>query len=190
MGERIAAGIDVVTFSGDKLLGGAQAGFIVGKASLLGLMSHHPLLRAVRIDKLTLAAVEGTLLDYALGQPQEDIPVQRMLRTPQPDLEARAGKLAALLKQAGGDWTAEVRPINSQAGGGTLPGVDFASFAVRVKLAGLSAGGLERRLRLGPVPVIARVQEDSVWLDVRCLTDAELIEIAGACAELGREVTP
>ncbi|MDR3589258.1 MAG: L-seryl-tRNA(Sec) selenium transferase [Negativicutes bacterium] len=185
--ERIAAGIDVVTFSGDKLLGGGQAGFIVGKNSYLKPMRHHPLMRALRIDKLSLAAVEGTLLDYILGNPEEDVPVQRMLRYAQAELRSKADKLTDILGQLGGDWLIEVRPVNSQAGGGALPGVDFASFAVYVKRTGFSTASLENNLRLRSVPVIVRVQDDSIVFDVRCLSEADLVEIGDICAGLEKE---
>jgi len=186
--DRIAAGIDVVTFSGDKLLGGAQAGIIIGKKSLLQLMQQHPLMRAIRIDKLSLAAIEGVLLDYTLGTPQDDIPVQRMLRTTATELQNRAEKLADSMKQLGRKWDAKVYPVNSQAGGGTLPAVDFASYGVGLKLAGFSAASLERKLRLRPVPLIARIQDDCVLLDVRCITEEEITEIGHICAEVGEEV--
>lgn len=185
--DRLSAGIDVVTFSGDKLLGGAQAGFIAGKKALLQHMACHPLMRAVRIDKLSLAATEGTLLDYMLGTAIKEIPTQRMLHTSLAELKKRAERLSGSIGQSGAKLRTEVVPIDSQAGGGTLPAVDFASFGVRLRMAGVSASELERKLRTGAVPVIARVQDDSVILDVRCLTEDDMGEVGKIVALFGEE---
>lgn len=187
--ERLAAGMDLVTFSGDKLFGGAQAGIIAGKKVYIDKLSHHPLLRAIRIDKLTLAALEGTLLDYVLGTPEEDIPVQRMLRIGGDQLAARAADLAGRLQALPG-WRCEVVPLVSQAGGGALPAVDLPGWGVRVRSADLSAVAVEKGLRLRAVPVIARVQDDSVILDVRCLADGDMDEIRLALAALAGGTAP
>lgn len=181
--ERIAAGMDLVTFSGDKLFGGAQAGIIAGRAEYIDILSHHPLLRAVRVDKLTLAALEGTLLDYTAGRPQQDIPVQRMLNTPDEVLAERAAALAGLLAPLPG-WTVDVQPSLSQAGGGSLPAVDLPGWCVRVRSDALNAAAAEARLRRRQVPVIVRVNDDSIILDVRCLSDRDLAEIRQAFAEI------
>jgi L-seryl-tRNA(Ser) seleniumtransferase len=183
VGERLAAGMDVVTFSGDKLFGGAQAGLIAGRTEYVDRMKKHPLLRAVRIDKLSLAALEGTLLDYIVGRPGEDVPVQAMLNASQEALAARADRLTAELSAVAG-WQAQKVAIASQAGGGALPAVELPSWGVRVRPAGMSTAAAEKGLRLRPVPVVARVQEDSIIFDVRCLEDGDMAEIARAIAEL------
>lgn len=181
--ERLAAGMDIVTFSGDKLFGAAQAGIIAGKKTYIDQMRKHPLLRAIRIDKLTLAALEGTLLDYTLGEPLRDIPVQSMLHADPGELRTRADALAASLGDLGG-WRTEVVPVASQAGGGALPAVDLAGWGVRLVSMRLSAAAVEAGLRQRTVPVIVRVQDDSVLLDVRCLADDDPAEIRRALAGL------
>lgn len=185
VGERIAAGIDVVTFSGDKLLGGAQAGIIAGKKKYIEQMKKHPLLRAIRIDKLSLAAIEGTLLDYALGNPVEDIPVQHMLHTALTDLEKRAQKLANDLKPLAEDCDIAVVRLQSQAGGGTLPAVDLDSYGVSLKPRNLSTASLEKKLRQQSTPVVVRIQDDRIIFDVRCLSERDLAQICGIFAKLG-----
>jgi seryl-tRNA(sec) selenium transferase len=187
--ERMAAGMDIVTFSGDKLFGGAQAGIIAGKKVYIDKLRHHPLLRAVRIDKLSLAALEGTLLDYILGEPAEEIPVQRMLKNAGDELSARAAALAERLEGLPG-WQLEVVPLSSQAGGGALPAVDLGSWGVRVRTGAMSAAAVEKGLRQRPVPVIVRVQDDSILLDVRSLTPGDMDEIRLAFAALSEEASP
>jgi L-seryl-tRNA(Ser) seleniumtransferase len=181
--ERLAVGMDIVTFSGDKLFGGAQAGIIAGKKMYIDKLRHHPLLRAIRIDKLTLAALEGTLLDYQLGTPDRDIPVQRMLKTSVEELAARAAELAVLLNDLP-LWRSEVVPLSSQAGGGALPAVDLPGWGVRVHSDKISAAAAERKLRLRPVPIIVRLREDAVLLDVRCLSPEDMHEVRRALGSL------
>lgn len=181
--EKLAAGIDLVTFSGDKLFGGAQAGIIAGKKEYIDKLRHHPLLRAIRIDKLSLAALEGTLLDYLIGNPDRDIPVQRMLNTSGEELAARAGELAALLSDLP-HLRSEVVPLVSQAGGGALPAVDLPGWGVRVKAAAMSAAAAERKLRTRYIPIIVRIQDDGVLLDVRCLSPDDMREIRLAFGSL------
>jgi L-seryl-tRNA(Ser) seleniumtransferase len=161
----LAAGADLVCFSGDKLLGGPQAGIVVGRADLVELLRRHPLQRALRADKLTLAALEGTLR-LALDAPDE-IPVLRMLRQPVETVRARAERLATLV---GG----EVEETIGRAGGGALPLTELPSFACAVdeELAG--------RLRVGDPPVIGIVRDGRLLLDCRTLSDEELDEVAEA----------
>jgi L-seryl-tRNA(Ser) seleniumtransferase len=175
--------MDVVTFSGDKLFGGAQAGIIAGKKVYIDMLRHHPLLRAIRIDKLSLAALEGTLLDYIIGTPERDIPVQCMLKASSEELAARAGALAALLSDLP-HMRSEIVPLASQAGGGALPAVDLPGWGVRVKPATMSTAEAERQLRMRPIPVIVRVQDDSILLDVRCLSPEDMGEVRRALAAL------
>jgi L-seryl-tRNA(Ser) seleniumtransferase len=183
--EIVAAGADVVTFSGDKLLGGPQAGIVVGKRTLIAAMRAHPLLRAVRPDKMTLAALEATLELYRDGRSAE-IPALAMLSTPEPTLEARAQKLAAAGQAA---WPAlaftPVR-VRSAVGGGALPTVEPWSWAVAVSASdasGPSADALDARLRRGLTPVVARIAEDRLLLDVRTLGDEDLPAVVRAFAE-------
>jgi L-seryl-tRNA(Ser) seleniumtransferase len=166
----LAAGADLVSFSGDKLLGGPQAGIVVGRADLVEKLRRHPLQRALRADKLTLAALEGTLT-LAQDAPNE-IPVLRMLREPVETVRARAGRLAARI---GG----EVEETVARAGGGALPLTELPSYACAIEEA------LAGKLRSGEPPVIAVVRDGRTLLDCRTLTDAEADE-AAACVEAAR----
>jgi L-seryl-tRNA(Ser) seleniumtransferase len=175
--ELVARGADLVAFSGDKLLGGPQAGLLVGKNALIDRIVHHPLMRALRPDKLTLAALEGTLQLYRAERAGE-IPALRMLTTPEPQLEARACALADRLSAVGGRAIA-VR-VRSAIGGGALPTVEPWSWAVQVEVSGRSEDDLEEALRHGRPPVIGRISDGHLLLDVRTLTEPELDDIARA----------
>ena len=155
----VAAGADLVTFSGDKLLGGPQAGVIVGRAEVVGLLRRHPLYRALRVDKVTLAALEATLRGWVTG----DLPpVRRMLDQSPAALRPRAEALAARLQEAG--IAAEVRELVGLAGGGSLPGEGLPSVGVAVRG---RVDALARALRRGAPPVLARVADEAVLLDLR-----------------------
>jgi len=161
----LAAGADLVCFSGDKLLGGPQAGIIVGRADLVEKLRRHPLQRALRADKLTLAALEGTLA-LAIDAPDE-IPVLRMLREPPEAVRARAAHLAKLV-------SGDVEETVARAGGGSLPLTELQSFACAVE------EELSVKLRGGNPPVIAVVRDGRTLLDCRTLTDDEAEEVAEA----------
>jgi L-seryl-tRNA(Ser) seleniumtransferase len=167
----LAAGADLVCFSGDKLLGGPQAGIVVGRGVLVEKLRRHPLQRALRADKLTLAALEGTLA-LAVDTPDE-IPVLRMLREPLEAVRARATRLAELV---GG----EVEETVAKAGGGALPLTELASFACAVE------EELAAKLRVGDPPVIAVLRDGRTLLDCRTLTDAEANEAAAAVVQARR----
>jgi L-seryl-tRNA(Ser) seleniumtransferase len=167
----LAAGADLVCFSGDKLLGGPQAGIVVGRGVLVEKLRRHPLQRALRADKLTLAALEGTLA-LAVDTPDE-IPVLRMLREPPEAVRARATRLAELV---GG----EVEETVAKAGGGALPLTELASFACAVE------EELAAKLRVGDPPVIAVLRDGRTLLDCRTLTDAEANEAAAAVVQARR----
>jgi len=161
----LAAGADLVCFSGDKLLGGPQAGIIVGRADLVEKLRRHPLQRALRADKLTLAALEGTLT-LAIDAPNE-IPVLRMLREPPEAVRTRAAHLADLV-------SGDVEETVARAGGGSLPLTELQSFACAVE------EELAVKLRAGDPPVIAVVRDGRTLLDCRTLTDDEAEEVAEA----------
>jgi len=168
--ESLQAGADLVCFSGDKLLGGPQAGLVVGRAELVEKLRRHPLQRAVRADKLTLAALEGTLALYL--DPEKafaEIPVLRMTAEPVESVQARAERLAGAV---GG----EVEETDARIGGGALPLAELPSFACAIdeELAG--------PLRSGEPPVIGIVRDGRLLLDCRTLTDAEAEEVATAVA--------
>jgi L-seryl-tRNA(Ser) seleniumtransferase len=161
----VAAGADLVCFSGDKLLGGPQAGIVVGRAELVEKLRRHPLQRALRADKLTLAALEATLT-LALDSPDE-IPVLRMFREPVEAVRARAERLAGLVD-------GEVEETVARAGGGALPLAELPSFACAVE------EQLAVKLRQSDTPVIALVRDGRTVLDCRTLTDDEVEEVAAA----------
>jgi L-seryl-tRNA(Ser) seleniumtransferase len=161
----VAAGAHVVTFSGDKLLGGPQAGVAVGRSDLIERMRRHPLQRALRADKLTLAALEGTLALYRAGS--RDLPVLRMLDEPAEDVRARAERLAEL---TGGT----VQETMARTGGGALPVTELASFACALPLE------LAEPLRRGEPAVVGIVRGDRLLLDCRTLSDAEVDDAAAA----------
>jgi L-seryl-tRNA(Ser) seleniumtransferase len=166
----LAAGADLVCFSGDKLLGGPQAGIAVGRADLVERLRRHPLHRALRVDKLSLAALEGTLLLYL--EPERalaEVPVLRMLREPAEDVHARAERLAAAV---GG----EVEETVARVGGGALPLHELPSFACAVE------ESLAAPLRQHEPPVVGIVRDGRLLLDCRTLADAELDEVAAAVA--------
>ena len=164
----IAAGADLVCFSGDKLLGGPQAGVIAGRADLVERVRRHPLQRAVRADKLTLAALEGTLLLHLdAARAAREVPVLRMLREPLETVRARAERLAAAVGGA-------VEETIARAGGGALPLTELPSYACAVE------EELAARLRTHEPPVVAIVRDGRTLLDCRTLSDAEADEVADA----------
>jgi L-seryl-tRNA(Ser) seleniumtransferase len=163
--DAIRDGADLVLFSGDKLLGGPQAGIAVGSSRLVFAMRRHPLIRAIRADKLCLAALEATLRAYLEGAAPEELPTLRMLRAPVREVEERARRLAGDL--AGSGLEVDVARSVARSGGGTLPTHEIPSFAVR--LGGADAGELAARLRAADPPVIGRVHEGRLWLDARTI---------------------
>jgi L-seryl-tRNA(Ser) seleniumtransferase len=179
--ELIRAGADLVAFSGDKLLGGPQAGLLVGKRALIEEIAHHPVMRALRPDKLTLAALEGTLSLHRDGRAAE-VPALAMLTTPEPTLEARARALAGRL--ATGSIRAEAVRVRSMIGGGALPTVEPWSWAVRMEREGRSADALEAALRGARPPVIGRIADGALLLDVRTVSERDLPDIERAIAAI------
>ncbi|MFZ5894811.1 MAG: L-seryl-tRNA(Sec) selenium transferase [Myxococcota bacterium] len=178
--ELIAEGADLVTFSGDKLLGGPQAGFVVGRKVLVDACRRHPLTRALRIDKLTLAALEATLKLYL--EPEKAltrIPILRALAATREELAPIAARLAAAISAAVKDAEVEVRDGFSQAGGGSLPGVEIPTVLVAVRTA-RPVHEVEACLRSHQPPVMARVNNGQLLLDPRALWPDDINVIASA----------
>ena len=175
--DSLGAGVDVCCFSGDKLLGGPQAGIIVGRTLLIDRIRTHPLMRALRVDKLTYAALEATLIEYAAGRAANTVPVQRMLTTTADAIRARAEIVATEIAVLDG-WRATVVEGSSAVGGGSAPGVHLATWLVRVEKSSLSAFTLERRLRDLDPPVIARIDQDRVVLDLRTVMPEQDAQLA------------
>jgi L-seryl-tRNA(Ser) seleniumtransferase len=173
--EAVEAGIDVVTFSGDKLLGGPQAGLIVGSRAAIDQIRHHPLARAMRIDKLSLAALEATLALYLDRERAiREIPVLRMLSLPAAELHERSRALAENLQQVLGE-TARVEVVAepSAVGGGALPLTELPGYAVALAPRDLSVDALAVALRQGDPPIVGRCQENRLLLNLRTVLPAE-----------------
>jgi L-seryl-tRNA(Ser) seleniumtransferase len=172
----LRAGADLVLFSGDKLLGGPQAGLVVGRAGLVGRLARHPLARAVRADKLTLAALEATLADHLAGR-RDQLPVWRALLLTAAELEPRAAAVAAAVGPV-----ASLRSGTSVAGGGSLPGEGLESVLVVVDPSPAGATAVLARLRSGDPPVVARVERDRVVVDLRTVPPEQDALVARALA--------
>lgn len=178
--DSVRAGVDVVSFSGDKLLGGPQAGIIVGKKAIVDKLKKHPLTRAMRVDKMTLAALEATLRSYEIGAYNE-IPTIAMLAVTQDQLRAKADALCGLMTAAG--IAAEVVPTEGQVGGGSVPTQMLKSFAVAVQPAGVNLDQLEANLRMGRPAIVGRINHDRFLLDVRTLKESDYADIVKAVGE-------
>ncbi|HWR97595.1 MAG TPA: L-seryl-tRNA(Sec) selenium transferase [Candidatus Methanoperedens sp.] len=186
----VAAGADLVTFSGDKLLGGPQAGLIVGRRDLIERVRKNPLHRAMRIDKLTLAGLEATLRLYLEGERVRNrIPTLRMIAEPLASVRARARRtLRRLAPETRAAWRAAVVPSTCQVGGGALPVEPLPSAALCLGGTERPAHHLEEALRRAPLPVIGRVQEGRLLLDLRTVADAQVAELAAAVDAAARSL--
>lgn len=184
----IAAGVDIVTFSGDKLLGGPQSGIIAGKKEYVERLRKHPLYRAMRVDKLTYAALEATLEAYRRGTEIEEIPVLRMLDMRKDQVRKRAenliGSLQHLRSQIS-DLKCEIVDGVSAVGGGAAPNVVLETALIAVSHAKLSASRIEFALRNAKTPVIARVVDDKVMIDLRTVSEDDEAEILKAFETFG-----
>ncbi len=174
-------GADLVLFSGDKLLGGPQAGIVLGRGDLIGRMQSNPLARALRVDKMTLSALHWTLTALLDGR-ESEIPVVAMLLASRETLEARAERLAKAIQRVV-PYPVSVERGSSPVGGGALPDVELPGVVVCVKPRG-SAAGIARGLRAADPPVLARVQRDVILLDPRTLSDDDVALVASAFAPL------
>jgi L-seryl-tRNA(Ser) seleniumtransferase len=177
----INAGVDLVCFSGDKLLGGPQCGIIAGRKALVDRLRIHPLMRAVRADKITFAILEATLAEYAAGRAATTIPVRRMLQMSADDIEARAQALAASL--AAHDWRVAMISGSSAVGGGSAPGLHLPTVLLAITRDGESPDATERWLRSLDPPVIARIEHDRVVLDLRTVLPEQDATLAGLLRE-------
>lgn len=176
----LKSGVDLVMFSGDKLLGGPQAGIIAGRGDVIAQLKTHPLMRAVRIDKLSLAGLEATLRLYrAPFDPLAEIPVLQMLTEPLSQIETRAHDLAQALTQIGLQGVS-VRESAAQVGAGSVPEQDLESFTVALDLPHISAGALSTALRHSTLPVIGRIEKEQVLLDMRTTRQAEVPDVINA----------
>jgi L-seryl-tRNA(Ser) seleniumtransferase len=189
--EVVGAGVDLVSFSGDKLLGGPQAGVVVGTHALVTRLKHNPLNRAVRIDKLTVAALEATLHAYEAGDALETVPTLRLLTQPLAAVAARAR--GALRRLDAGTRTrlgATVVRSVGQVGGGALPTVELPTAAVALGTTGAQAQRLDEALRRGDPPVVGRIADDRLLLDFRTVLPADVAPLVRAVTAAAREGQP
>lgn len=173
--DEVLSGADIVTFSGDKLLGGPQAGIIVGKNKYIDRLAKSPLNRALRVDKLTLAALEATLKAYVLSdEAAADIPVIKMLKMSEEELKNRADHVVRTIKNKCSVFKLSVCKDSSQVGGGAYPLHDIPTYVVSLDSTPLSVNKFESLLRSLKTPVIARIKNDRVLFDMRTLLDDEV----------------
>ena len=178
--EVVAAGVDLVSFSGDKLLGGPQAGIVVGREDLVERLAKNPLNRALRIDKFTVAALEATLYAYEAGDALTTIPTLAMLTEPLASIRARARRLLRRLPaDAARALGAAIVESRSQVGGGALPTVELPTAALALGSAARPAQDLDEALRLARPPVLGRLADDRLLLDCRTIQEAE-VPVLGA----------
>ena len=179
--DALKTGIDVILFSGDKLLGGPQGGIIAGKKEYIDKMKAHPLARAFRVDKMTLAAMEATFFEYSdIRQARKTIPVLNMITTPAAELKDKAERLAGEIRRTTHHFTVEVEACKDQVGGGSAPTVLLDGYAVAVQGRTLAPEKIERLLRKEEIPIIIRITHNQVYLDVRTIREDEFEYIVAA----------
>lgn len=177
----LATGIDVILFSGDKLLGGPQAGIIAGKAEWIKKMKKHPLARAIRVDKMTFAAMEETLKKYRDEKVAlRDIPVLSMISASPEEMKAKAERLLKVIEEKTEGYSLEVAAVKDQIGGGSAPMVRLPGYAVSVTSDSCTTKAIERLLRKSSIPVIARINDDRLLLCVRTIMEDEFDAVAEA----------
>ena len=184
--DALAEGVDLVTFSGDKLLGGPQAGVVAGRRDLVERVRRNPLMRALRVDKMVYAALEATLRAYAEGRAVEEVPALRMLAATADDVRRRAESFAARVAAAAPSLGVEVVEGRSVPGAGSAPGIDLPTALVAVSREGATAGEIEARLRAHDPPVVARIERDRVVLDLRTVAESDEATIVGALSAAER----
>jgi L-seryl-tRNA(Ser) seleniumtransferase len=188
--EALRSGVDLVTFSGDKLLGGPQAGLILGNREWIERIRKNPLNRALRTDKLTLAALEATLRIYwDPSQAVERVPTLQMMASSEKTIRQRARRLARRIRrEIPPGMRLQIRPDRSQVGGGSFPLLQLPTWVVALQMEGLSAARLNKAFRQATPPVIVRIQREEVLLDLRTVKDEEVPPLARIVAKLDSEL--
>ena len=177
--ESLKTGVDLILFSGDKLFGGPQGGIIAGKREYVDQLKSHPLARALRVDKMTMAAMESTLKSYLdLNTAKREIPVLHMITQDADSLKVRAKGLIRALKKSCPSFIADLEPTENRIGGGAAPDAVLSGYAVRLAAKGKSAQELGTMLEKLPVPIVARIKEAHVYLEMRTVTENEAETIA------------
>lgn len=183
--DSVKAGVDVVCFSGDKLLGGPQAGIIVGRKKWIDKMKKHPLTRALRVDKFTVTALEMVLLDYLDEERAvKKIPVLKMIRESEEALQKKAEALKKQVDSLSGAADFAVLPCEEQIGGGSLPLERLQGYALVIRPKRISVPELEEKMRHLPVPIIGRTIENAVWLDVRTMFEEDFGSVSQMLGEI------
>jgi L-seryl-tRNA(Ser) seleniumtransferase len=184
--DSIAAGADIVCFSGDKLIGGPQCGIIVGRRALIARIKKHPLTRMLRVGKLTAAALEQALRLFRDPANLRDIhPLYRMLSRTMDDLRKDAARVQSALQAASGTpYVVEIKEGTSEIGGGSLPGEELPTVLVAIRGGGRSVESIAKALRMGEIPVITRIQDGNVLLDMRTLLPGEVQMVVGIVKEV------
>jgi len=182
----IMAGVDLVTFSGDKMLGGPQAGIIAGRSQLIERLKRHPLMRALRPDKMTLAALEATLRENLSGN-AEAIPTIKMISEDKKAVLEKARRLCRYLRTHCPAFLFSTIPVEDAVGGGSYPEIPLEGYGVSVSHPGISASELQKKLREGEIPVVAAVREDALRIHVRTLKDGDFERIRDALARIAGE---
>lgn len=182
--DALKADPDVILFSGDKLLGGPQGGIIIGKKKYIDQMKKHPLARAFRVDKMTLAALEATFYQYLdMDKAMKEIPTLAMISASREELQDKAAALIRALQEKAPEYEYDTEAVTDQVGGGSAPANYLEGIAVSIRNTGLTAEQMERRLRKAEVPVIARISHEHILLDVRCIKEEEYALVAEAVAK-------
>jgi L-seryl-tRNA(Ser) seleniumtransferase len=163
--ESLDAGADLVCFSGDKLLGGPQAGIIVGKQKYVSLIRKNPLMRVLRIDKVICSLLDRTMLEFEMGREEVNIPVRKFISIPLEEIEKRAKLLAGRISNP--EVNTLIKPGFSKSGGGSSPGGEIPTFLVALISSGFSAASIERYLRSRDIPILARIEKELVLIDLR-----------------------
>ncbi len=176
--EIVKAGVDLTTFSGDKLLGGPQGGIIVGKKEHIERIQRNPITRAVRIDKMTLAGLEAILMEYVDEESAiKNIPTLSLIFQKPQELKKKASTIAKRLSKEVADVQIKVNADTSRAGGGALPEIDLPTYVVSIKSDKVSVNELEERLRKGNPPIISRIKDDNLIIDVRTVREKEINDL-------------
>jgi len=189
--EVVASGVDLISFSGDKLLGGPQAGIVVGRREIVTRLKKNPWNRALRIDKFTIAALEATLYAYEAGTAQQTIPTLRVLTEPLTDVRRRARKVLRRLAPAIRERLApQLVEDHAEVGGGALPTVELPTVGVAVGATPAAARTLDATLRIGDPPVIGRMVDDRLFLDCRTVLPTQIAALAAALTQAANTLAP
>lgn len=182
--EKVKTGIDIISFSGDKLLGGPQAGVIVGKKKFIDKMKKHQMARVLRVDKFTLAGLEATLKSYVRGQAQREIPTIRDIIEPSASVLERANRFIEKVNANETAFAFDIAPDTSKVGGGTMPDVEMDTYVVVVKHDVYSSTEIARKLRNFNIPIVVRVKNEMVMLDFRTVRNEELDTVIEAFLQI------